>query len=72
MSGRSLSWVWARRLAVRLRLLCPNDPGPLHPESMTAELAEADEEMLAELDFLLWPQQSGHMLRCAFRRREDP
>jgi hypothetical protein len=72
MSRGSLLWVWVRALGVRLRLLCPNGPGPLHPESMTAELAEADEEMLAELDFLLWPQQSGHMLRYAFRRQEDP
>ncbi len=72
MSRRPLLWVRVRALAVRLRLLCPNGPGPLHPESMTAELAEADEEMLAELDYLLWPQQAGHMLRYAFRRREDP
>jgi hypothetical protein len=61
-----------RGLLVRLRLLRPNGPGCLHPESMTAELPDADEEMLAELDYLLWPEQSGHMLRHAFRRREDP
>jgi hypothetical protein len=72
MSRRSLLWVWVCRVAARLRLLRPNGPGPLHPESMTAELAEADEEMLAELDFLLWLHQFGHVHGCAFRRREDP
>jgi hypothetical protein len=72
MSRWSLLWVRVRGLAVRLRLLCPNGPGPLHLESVTAELADADEEMLAELDFLLWPHQSGRVLRYALRRREDP
>lgn len=61
-----------RGLAVRLRLRRPNGPGCLHPESMTAELADAEEELLAFLDYQLWPQQSGHVLRYAFRRREEP
>jgi hypothetical protein len=60
-----------RGLAVRLRLRRPCGPGPLHPESMTAELPDADEEMLAFFDCQLWPRQAGRAARYAFRRRED-
>lgn len=33
-------------------------PGPDHPESVTAGLAEASEQWLAALDALLWPRQA--------------
>jgi hypothetical protein len=69
------SWIVLRAracgLASRLRLRRLRGPGPGYPESVTAELPEADEEMLAALDFLLWPQHAGYAVRHAFRRRED-
>lgn len=61
-----------RGLGSRLRLRRLRGPGAGHPESVTAELPEADEEMLAALDFLLWPEQAGYAIRHTFRRREDP
>jgi len=33
-------------------------PGPGHPESVTAGLAEASEQLLAALDAELWPRQA--------------
>jgi hypothetical protein len=49
-------------LAARLRArLLPGrlaGPGPLHPESLTADLAPADEDWLAGVDRDLWSRRA--------------
>jgi hypothetical protein len=44
-------------------------PTPEHPESLSAELPEADEERLAELAAVLWPAEEYLDLIEAHARR---
>ncbi|MBO0817530.1 MAG: hypothetical protein J2P30_20570 [Actinobacteria bacterium] len=69
-------WARLRGAAVRVRLRRPAGPGPDHPESMTAELDDAAEALLAWLDVVLWPGQAapgrlGADYTCRHPKEED-
>lgn len=60
---------WRYRAARLVAIITCRKRGPAarHPESVTAELPEADEELLAELDAVLWPRQA-RAVRSPFPR----